>query len=96
MPEAVEIRFLTLEEVDALIAHVRPGMFSAIDRAMFLAAGMTGLRQGELIALRWRDVDWPAGRIRVCQNYVRGEFGTAKSKRSTRSVPMTDEVAGEL
>ena len=57
---------------------------------------MTGLRQGELLALRWRDVDWRAARIRVRQNYVRGEFGTPKSKRSTRSVPMADEVAGEL
>ncbi|MDX6706149.1 MAG: integrase [Solirubrobacteraceae bacterium] len=57
---------------------------------------MTGLRKGELVALRWRDVDWPAGRIRVRQNYVRGAFGTPKSKRSTRSVPMVDEVAGVL
>lgn len=43
---------------------------------------MTGLRQGELIALRWKDIDWSAGRIRVRQNYVRGEFGSTKSKRS--------------
>jgi integrase len=68
----------------------------AIDRALFLTAAMTGLRKGELLALRWRDVDWPAARIRVRQNYVRGEFGTPKSKRSTRSVPMADEVGGEL
>jgi integrase len=69
---------------------------TASDRAMYLTAAMTGLRQGELVALRWRDVDWTAGRIRVRQNYVLGEFGTPKSRRSTRSVPMADEVAGEL
>jgi integrase len=46
--------------------------------------------------LRWRDVDWAAGRIRVRQNYVLGEFGTPKSRRSTRSVPMADALAGEL
>jgi integrase len=96
VPDATEIRFLTLAEVDALVANARPGMFQAIDRAMFLTAAMTGLRKGELVALRWLDVDWTAGRIRVRQNYVRGEFGTPKSKRSTRSVPMADEVAGEL
>jgi integrase len=94
--EATEIRFLTLEEVDSLVEHARPGMFQAIDRAMFRTAAMTGLRKGELVALRWRDVDWSASRVRVRQNYVRGEFGTPKSKRSTRSVPMADEVAGEL
>jgi integrase len=96
VPERTEIRFLTLEEVDAVIAHVPDGMYQAIDRALILTAAMTGLRKGELVALRWRDIDWPAARIRVRQNYVRGEFGTPKSKRSTRSVPMADEVGGEL
>jgi len=63
---------------------------------MYRTAAMTGLRQGELMALRWRDVDWAAQRIRVRLNWVLGEFGTPKSKRSTRSVPMADEVAGDL
>jgi integrase len=94
--EHTEIRFLTLEELDAAIRHARPGTYQAIDRALFLTAAMTGLRKGELVALRWRDVDWTAGRIRVRQNYVRGEYGTPKSRRSTRSVPMADEVGGEL
>jgi integrase len=57
---------------------------------------MTGLRRGELLALRWCDVDWLAQKVRVRQNYVRGNFGTPKSKRSTRSVPMALEVAAEL
>lgn len=96
VPEQTEIRYLTLEEVDAVVRHARPGMYKAIDRALFLTAAMTGLRKGELLALRWRDVDWTAARIRVRQNYVRGQFGTPKSKRSTRSVPMADEVGGEL
>ena len=94
--KSAEIRFLTLEEVDAAIANVPEGIYKAIDKAMILTAAMTGLRKGELVALRWRDVDWGAARIRVRQNYVRGEFGTPKSKRSTRSVPMADEVGGEL
>jgi integrase len=96
VPDQTEIRFLTLEEVDAAIAHVPEGMYKAIDKALITTAAMTGLRKGELLALRWRDIDWPAARIRVRQNYVRGEFGTPKSRRSTRSVPMADEVGGEL
>lgn len=47
--------------------------------ALYLAAAMTGLRQGELVALRWVDVDWKrAGRIRVRRNYSSQEFGTPK------------------
>ena len=72
------------------------GVYQAIDRALYRTAAMTGLRQGELLALRWRDVGWSVQRIRVRKNYVLGEFGTPKSKRSTRSVPMHDEVVGEL
>ena len=96
VPESEEIRFLTLDQVDALVDNAREGLFQALDRAMYRTAAMTGLRQGELLALRWRDVDWPAARIRVRQNWVLGEFGTPKSRRSTRSVPMADEVGGEL
>ena len=40
--------------------------------------------------------DWPARRVRVRRSFVRGEFGTPKSKRSSRSVPLADRVAGEL
>lgn len=93
---AHEPRFLTLEEVDAMVAHVPAGMFQAIDRALLLTAALTGMRKGELAALRWRDVDWPARRIRVRRNYTRGEFGTPKSALSFRAVPMADEVAGTL
>ena len=93
---STEIRFLTLDEVDLLVAHARPGEFEHHDRALYRSAAMTGLRQGELLALRWRDVDWFAQRIRVRQNYVRGEFGMPKSRRSIRSVPMADEVGAEL
>ena len=89
MPEHTGIRFLTLDEIDVLTANARPGMFQTVDRAMFVAAAMSGLRKGELVALRWEDVDWAAARIRVRQNYVRGRFGTPKSRRSTRAVPMT-------
>jgi integrase len=94
--QRIEVRFLTLDAVRAVVDHAQPGMYQQIDRAMFLAAAMTGLRKGELVALRWRDVDWTAQRVRVRQNYTRGECGTPKSRRSTRSVPLYDELAGEL
>jgi integrase len=96
VPETTEVRFLTLEEVDALIAHLPQGMFLKVDRALFLAAALTGLRKGELVALRWRDVDRAAQRIRVRRNYTRGVFGTPKSRRSARAVPLAEEVAHAL
>ena len=66
-----------------------------IERPLYLCAAMTGLRQGELIGLRWCDVDWIAGRVRVAESYTRGAFDSPKSHRG-RSVPMSDCLAGEL
>ncbi len=91
-----DIRFLTHEEVEALLRSVGDDEFAAVDYPLFLVAVTCGLRQGELIALRWRDVDWVAGVIRVRINYTRGKSGTPKSRRSSRAVPMTTCVATEL
>jgi integrase len=91
-----DIHFLETEEVEALLRAVPDDPLGRVERVMYLTAAMTGMRQGELFALRWRDVDWSARRIRVRRNYVRGEFGTPKSKRSARSVPLASRVATEL
>ena len=75
-----------------------PDVLGPVLRVVVLAAAMTGLRQSELLGLRWRDVDWAAQRIRVRNTFVRGEHSTdGKSDLSTRrSVPMADRLAGEL
>jgi integrase len=91
-----DIRFLTQEEVEALIAAVPDDALGPTDRALYLTAAFSGLRQGELIALRWRDIDWSVGLIRVRRSFTRGRFGTPKSRRSNRAVPMADRVASEL
>ena len=92
-----DIRFLEHEEVEALLRAIdTDDEFAGVDRPLYLVAVTCGLRQGELLALRWRDVDWTAEVIRVRRNYTRGRFGTPKSRRSSRAVPMTSRVAGEL
>jgi integrase len=98
VPRSKEIRFLNQVELGALLRAVDPekGLFGSTDRALYLTAAMSGLRQGELLALRWRDVDWEASRIRVRRNYVRGHWVTPKSTAGSRAVPLIDMVAGEL
>jgi integrase len=105
-PEAPEsdpdIRFLTEPELEALLRVVPDDYLGPTDRALYLTAAFTGLRQGELFALRWRDVDWTASRIRVRRSFARkragreAQFGRPKSKRSSRSVPMHDRIGAEL
>jgi integrase len=67
-----------------------------VDLAMYLTAAMSGLRQGELLALRWRDVDWSARKMRVSGGMRNGKRRTPKSATSARAVPMADRVGGAL
>jgi integrase len=91
-----DIRFLEQVEIEALLRAVPDEDFGRVQRVLYLAATMSGMRQGELLALRWCDVDWSARRIRVRRNLVRGQFGTPKSRRGSRSIPLADRLGGEL
>jgi integrase len=65
------------------------------DASIYITAAFTGLRMGELRALRWRDVDFPRSVIRVRATYAAGELSIPKSGK-VRSVPMVSEVAQQL
>jgi integrase len=91
------IKFLSQPELEKLLALPYPAdALGRIEPTLYLTAAMTGLRQGELLGLRWRDVDLGARRIRVVSPYVRGEFGDPKSEGSGRSVPLAERVADAL
>lgn len=86
-----EIEVYSHEEIMALVRAAQ----TKRDGAIFLTAAFTGLRMGELLALRWRDVDFEGSAVRVARNYTHGELGTTKSVLM-RSVPMVAEVARVL
>jgi integrase len=92
------IRFLQPVEVEALLRAVPNDERGPTDPALYLCAVTTGLRRGELLALKWIDVDWLARRIRVADNFPRGHTEEADTPKShhLRSVPMADRLAGEL
>jgi site-specific recombinase XerD len=58
-----------------------------------IAAAMTGMRQGELLGLRWQDVDWTASKIRVRQNYVRAPMKALQGCLGHRDSRTTDRYA---
>lgn len=91
------IRFLEQPALEALLATSYPDdAFGRLEPIVYLTAAMTGLRQGELIGLRWRDVDFSARKVRVVSPFVRGEFADPKSTTSGRSVPLARRVADAL
>lgn len=89
-PQLPEFDFFTFEEADRLIAGAKDEW-----RAMIVVALRTGLRLGELLGLRWQDVDLRGGKLVVRQNIVRGVVGTPKSGKA-REVPLSDEALAAL
>ena len=69
--------------------------------ALFLTALRSGLRRGELVALRWGDIqfgdceDDPNRHILVQHNYVQGGFTSPKGKRNRR-VDLSKQLRREL
>lgn len=85
-----EFDFLDFEEARRLVQSA-----SGEWGTMVLLGVKTGLRQGEILALRWGDVDLVGGRLVVRRSIVRGVVGTPKSGRS-REVPLSDEMLKAL
>jgi integrase len=91
-----DTRFLNQADLEALIAATPDDPLGRMERVLYLTAAMTGLRQGELVALRWSDVDGKARVVRVRRSFTRGEFGRPKSRRSVRAVPLADRLARQI
>jgi len=80
-PNNVLVRYLTAEQEDTLLEKL-PSQY----RPVVKTALHTGLRQGELLQLRWQDVDWNVGMLTI------HETKTGERRR----VPMNSVVIGIL
>ena len=87
---------LTPEQGRALLAAARGDRLEA----MYRVALALGLRLGEVLGLRWVDVDLAAGTLRVTQTVQRigGQlvFGEPKTRRSRRTLPLPTSLNRSL
>jgi integrase len=79
---------LAPDDVQRLAIHAE----SEQDAAIFTVAAFTGLRLGELRALRWADIDFAKRLVHVRRSYTHGAEGAPKSGK-VRSVPLIDQAA---
>ena len=80
-----------LTETGALVRAEEDSQFGELLRV----AAYTGLRRGELVTLRWRDVHW-SERVLVVERALSGHIeGTTKGGR-VRYVPLGDQALGAL
>lgn len=57
-------------------------------RTMVALIAATGLRVGELLAVRWRAIDLAVGTLRVAESVFEGAFQQPKTKRAERTIPL--------
>lgn len=82
--------YLRQEEIPRFLAAVSGDR----DQALFTVAVTTGARQGELLALRWSEVDLAAGalsiKVAMRRHETGWERGDTKTKASRRHVALSD------
>ena len=95
-PAPEEMHPLSPVEARKLIEAVRGDKLEAL----YVLAVHTGMRQGELLALKWEDVDLNEEVIRIRHTLVRSggriSIGEPKTKGSRRTVHLTDAAAEAL
>ena len=69
---------------------------NALHYALVLTCAATALRASEVLSLRWDDVRWGDGRIRVSKRWAKGADGETKTEASDGYVPMHPLLAGQL
>ncbi len=77
-----EIRPPSAAEVVGLVAHATESSPSL--GLFFLLAATTGARRGELLALRWRDVDLDSGSLSFQRSLIEGPDGPVLAPTKTR------------
>jgi len=86
-PERKEAAYFENDELPRLFNHLDDEPY----RSLCLVALKTGMRQGELLALRWCDVDLEQAVVRVRRNRTGGGVGTPKN-RERRDVDLITDV----
>jgi integrase len=100
-----ETETLTAAEIAAVLKAYRTLEAAAKDaekpwwaaaRHMTTVALSTGLRRGEMLGLRWQDVELLERRLHVRQQFVRNEITTPKSRAGRRTVTLGDVAVQAL
>lgn len=95
-PTAKEMHPLSANEARKLLEAARGDRLEAL----YVLAVHTGIRRGELLALKWEDVDLDAGVIRVRRTLTRKggsyTFGEPKTKKSRRTIRLSRSAVEAL
>lgn len=88
----LKIRVLSPSEINAFLKKVKDQKF----KTLFMLAIMSGARQGELLGLKWSDIDWNNNQIHIQRTFNNGKWYDVKTKTSNRKVDLGPKMMAEL
>lgn len=86
-----EPEVLTIEELQALYLQL-----SLLDRVLLLLDVPTGMRVGELHALKWQDIDLAQRTLHIHKSIWHQQIGPVKTRKSKGMMPLDPDVVAEL
>ncbi|MBN2062555.1 MAG: site-specific integrase [Deltaproteobacteria bacterium] len=66
------------------------------NKTLFMLAVMSGARQGELLGLKWSDIDWYNSQLIIKRTFQHGRFYDPKSTTSKRKIDLGPTVMAQL
>jgi integrase len=90
--ESREMSILTPEQIRKLIEAEPDQKY----RTLFLTAIMTGARQGEILGLKWSDIDFQRKQACINRTFNHGRFFEPKTRESIRKIDLTPMLVREL
>ncbi len=90
--EEQKIKVLTPDEIKAFLDAVTDKKY----HTLFRLAIMSGARQGELLGLKWSDIDWEASQIRIERTFNNQAWYDVKTAASKRRIDLGPGMMAEL
>jgi integrase len=84
------------ENIDNFFLYKGIATVPAYARTMAIVAAVTGLRRGELVGLKWADIDFENGKIHIRRSLVDQIAGEPKTEASKRPIPLEPALAFTL
>ena len=90
--ERSAVRILSPSEINSFLDSENDQKY----KTLFMLAIMSGARQGELLGLKWTDVDWFNKQIHIQRSFNEGAWYKPKSKTANRKIDLGPAMMTEL
>ena len=87
-----KIRILSIDEINAFLSAVGEPKY----KTLFKLAIMSGARQGELLGLKWSDIDWVDNQIHIQRTFNNQAWYEPKTIESNRKIDIGPTMMAEL